>query len=311
MQLPPIAATTIGSFPRPSWLAQNERSRAVFRLEGAELKQAQDDATALSIHNQERIGLDLLVRRRAAAHRLYQSCPRVFDGIDLEHEAVKTIYRRREQPRPVPRVVGKITRRRQAIVEDLRFAKAQTNKPIKMDVPGPMTVVDSTLDEFYKGDEAAMAMDVAAAINEELRDLQAAGCDVLEIDEPAMTRYHEKVFAYGAKALDRCLEGITVPTVVHLCYGYPGGAGRQHEYEYPELLEELMKTKIGGFGVEFARSGYDPAVLVDRQRPHRHVRLRRSRAMRRCRQWRQVAERVRRRSNTSSRKISGSPPTAA
>ena len=107
-----------------------------------------------------------------------------------------------------------------------------------------------------------MAMDVAAALNEELRDLQAAGCDVLEIDEPAMTRYHEKVFAYGAKALDRCLEGITIPTVVHLCYGYPGGAGQQHEYEYPELLEELMKTKIGGFGVEFARSNYDPAVLA-------------------------------------------------
>src|SRR4030095_3892609 len=76
-----------------------------------------------------------------------------------------------------------------------------------------------------------------------------------------MTRYHEKVFAYGAKALDRCLEGIHVPTVVHLCYGYPGGAGHQHEYEYPELLEELMKTRIGGFGVEFARSNYDPAVL--------------------------------------------------
>jgi 5-methyltetrahydropteroyltriglutamate--homocysteine methyltransferase len=129
-----------------------------------------------------------------------------------------------------------------------------------MDLPGPMTVVDSTVDEFYK-DEAVMAMDVAAALNEELRDLQAAGCDVIELDEPAMTRYHEKVFAYGAKALDRCLEGITVPTVVHLCYGYPGGAGHQHEYEYPELLEELMKTKIGGFGVEFARSGYDPAVL--------------------------------------------------
>ncbi|HEX9786474.1 MAG TPA: 5-methyltetrahydropteroyltriglutamate--homocysteine methyltransferase, partial [Candidatus Binatia bacterium] len=161
----------------------------------------------------------------------------------------------------VPRIVGKIKRRGPAIVDDLLFAKSQTTKPIKMDVPGPMTVVDSTLDEFYK-DEAAMAMDVAAALNEELRDLQAAGCDVIEIDEPAMTRYHEKVFAYGAKALDRCLEGITVPTLLHLCYGYPGGAGQQHEYEYPELLEELMKTKIGGFGVEFARSNYDPAVLA-------------------------------------------------
>jgi 5-methyltetrahydropteroyltriglutamate--homocysteine methyltransferase len=260
MQLPTIATTTIGSFPRPNWLAQNERSRAVFRLEGAALKEAQDDATALSIHTQERIGLDLLSDGEQRRTGFINHILAAFEGIDLEHEAVKTIYRRREQPRPVPRVFGKIKRRTPAIVEDLRFARAQTNKPIKMDVPGPMTVVDSTLDEFYE-DEAAMAMDVAAALNEELRDLQAAGCDVLEIDEPAMTRYHEKVFAYGAKALDRCLEGITVPTVVHLCYGYPGGAGQQHEYEYPELLEELMKTKIGGFGVEFARSGYDPAVL--------------------------------------------------
>src|SRR5438552_13025001 len=76
-----------------------------------------------------------------------------------------------------------------------------------------------------------------------------------------MTRYHEKVFAYGSRALDRCLEGIRIPTIVHLCYGYPGGLSQQHQYEYPELLAELMKTKIGGFAVEFARSNYDPAVL--------------------------------------------------
>jgi 5-methyltetrahydropteroyltriglutamate--homocysteine methyltransferase len=129
-----------------------------------------------------------------------------------------------------------------------------------MAVPGPMTVIDSTLDETYH-DEPALAMDIAAAINAELRDLQAAGCEVLQIDEPAMTRYHEKVFAYGARALDRCLEGIHTPTLVHLCYGYPGGGERQHEYAYPELLEALMKTRISGFAVEFARSGYDPAVL--------------------------------------------------
>jgi 5-methyltetrahydropteroyltriglutamate--homocysteine methyltransferase len=261
MQLPIIAATTIGSFPRPTWLAQTDRSRALFRLEGAILKEAQDDATALSIHTQERIGLDLLSDGEQRRTGFINHILAAFNGVDLEHEAVKQIYRRREQPRPVPRVIGKISRRVPAIVEDLRFAKAQTSKPIKMDVPGPMTVIDSTLDEYYK-DEAAMAMDIAAALNQELRDLQAAGCDVLEIDEPAMTRYHEKVFAYGAKALDRCLEGIYVPTVVHLCYGYPGGAGQQHEYEYPELLTELMKTRIGGFGVEFARSGYDPAVLA-------------------------------------------------
>jgi 5-methyltetrahydropteroyltriglutamate--homocysteine methyltransferase len=179
-------------------------------------------------------------------------------------QGVKKIYRRREQNRLVPRVVGKVTRRSPVVLDDLRFAKTRTDKPIKMAVPGPMTVIDSTLDETYN-DETALAMDIASAINAELRDLQAAGCDVLQIDEPAMTRYHEKVFEYGARALDRCLEGITIPTVVHLCYGYPGtGTGaRQHEYEYPELLQELMRTKIGGFGVEFARSGYDPAVLAN------------------------------------------------
>ena len=106
-----------------------------------------------------------------------------------------------------------------------------------------------------------MAMDVAAAINAELLDLQAAGCDMFQLDEPAMTRYHEKVLAYGAAALDRCLQGVTVPTIVHLCYGYPGGAELQHHYTYPELLDRLMRTKISGFTVEFARSNYDPAIL--------------------------------------------------
>ena len=260
MQLPPVAATTIGSFPRPTWLAQTDRNRVSYRLEGATLKEAQDDATALSIHTQELIGLDLLSDGEQRRIGFINHVLAAFDGIDLEHEAVKRIYRRRDQPRPVPRIIGKIKRRTPAIIDDLGFARAHTSKPIKMDVPGPMTVVDSTLDEYYN-DEAAMAMDVAVALNEELRDLQAAGCDVLEIDEPAMTRYHEKVFSYGAKALDRCLEGIHIPTVVHLCYGYPGGLSQQHEYEYPELLKELMKTRIAGFGVEFARSGYDPGVL--------------------------------------------------
>lgn len=260
MQLPPVATTTVGSFPRPAWLASTERSRVTFLLEGAALRQAQDDATALNIHAQEQIGLDLLTDGEQRRTGFIDHILAAFDGIDLQQLAVKKIYRRREQERPVPRIVGKVKRRTAAILDDFRFAKAQTLRPIKMAVPGPMTVIDSTLDETYK-DEPALAMDIAAAINAELRDLQVAGCDVLQIDEPAMTRYHEKVFAYGARALDACLEGIHVPVIVHLCYGYPGGAGQQHEYEYPELLQELMKTRIGGFSVEFGRSNYDPAVL--------------------------------------------------
>jgi 5-methyltetrahydropteroyltriglutamate--homocysteine methyltransferase len=260
MQLPAIAATTVGSFPRPSWLAERNRSEVRFRLAGPLLREAQDDATAVTIHAQERIGLDLLTDGEQRRPHFINHILAAFNGIDLVKLGVKKIYRRREQDHLVPRIVGKVQRRVGAVVDDLRFAKAQTDKPIKMAVPGPMTVIDSTLDETYK-DETSLAMDIAAAINAELRDLQTAGCDVLQIDEPAMTRYHEKVFGYGARALDRCLEGIHTPTLVHLCYGYPGGGSRQHEYEYPELLEALMKTRIGGFAVEFARSGYDPAVL--------------------------------------------------
>ena len=260
MQLPPIATTTVGSFPRPSWLADHERSQVKFRLEGARLAEALDDATVVILRQQEVIGLDLLTDGEQRRPHFINHILASFDGIDLVKQGLKSVYRRRAQERRVPRVIARIKRRSPAALADVRFAKAHTDRPIKMAVPGPLTVVDSTLDEAYD-DEEALALDVAAAINLELLDLQEAGCDVLQIDEPAMTRYHEKVHAYGARALDRCLEGIRVPTIVHLCYGYPGGAGQQHEYEYPDLFEQLMTTRIGGFAVEFGRSRYDPAVL--------------------------------------------------
>jgi 5-methyltetrahydropteroyltriglutamate--homocysteine methyltransferase len=187
-----------------------------------------------------------------------------WDGIDLEKQSPKSIRRRIGVERPVPTVVGQVKRRQAAVVEDLKFAKAQASRPVKMAVPGPMTVVDTTYDAAY-GNEEALAMDVAAALNSELLDLQAAGCDMVQIDEPAMTRYHEKVAAYGLRALDRCLEGVHIPSIVHLCYGYPGTGPKQHEYLYDDLLPLLMQTRIGGFSVEFARSGYDPAVLAQCQ----------------------------------------------
>jgi 5-methyltetrahydropteroyltriglutamate--homocysteine methyltransferase len=231
-----------------------------FRLEGDALREAQDDATRIILSEQERAGLDLLTDGEQRRPQFIYHVLSSMDGFDFARRHAKSIRRRSDVERMVPRVVGPIRRRAPAVIDDLRFAKAQTSKPIKMAVPGPVTVVDSTYDEFYK-DEAALAMDVAAALNQELRELEAAGCDVIQIDEPAMTRYHEKAAAYGVRALDRCLEGITIPTIIHLCYGYPGGGKRQHEYEYPELISLLMKSRIGGFSLEFARSGYDPALL--------------------------------------------------
>src|SRR5205823_2806974 len=130
------------------------------------------------------------------------------EGIDLTQRRMKVIRRNRSgRERDVPTVVGKVRRTGPIVVDDLRFAKSHTDLPVKMTVPGPLSAVDSTYDEAY-GDEAALAMDIAAAINEEILALQAAGCDVVQIDEPAMTRWHEKTAAYGARALDRCLDGV-------------------------------------------------------------------------------------------------------
>ena len=260
MNLEPLTTTSIGSLPRPTWLAVTDRSRASFNFQGDALRQAQDDATIVALREQEALGIDVVTdgeQRREGF--IFHMC-RTWDGIDLVNLKEKSTYRRRNTPRIVPRVTGKLKRRSPATVEDVTFAKAYTDRPVKMALAGPMTVIDSSLNEHY-GDEGEMAMDVAGAINAELLDLQAAGCDMFQLDEPAMTRYHEKVLAYGAAALDRCLQGVTVPTIVHLCYGYPGGAELQHHYTYPELLDRLMRTKISGFTVEFARSNYDPAIL--------------------------------------------------
>ena len=260
MDLGPLATTSVGSFPRPVWLADVDRSRAEFRLEGAALAEAQDDATLVILREQEELGLDLLTDGEQRRESFVWYLPASWDGIDANELGEKEIYRRRVAPRRVPRITGPVRRTASLMVPDLTFAKSHTARPVKMALPGPMTVIDSTLNQAYD-DEGALALDIAKALNAEMRELQDAGCDVLQLDEPAMTRYHEKVFDYGAEALDTCLEGITVPVIVHLCFGYPGGAGLQHEYEYPELLAALMETRIGGFAVEFGRSTFDPAVL--------------------------------------------------
>jgi 5-methyltetrahydropteroyltriglutamate--homocysteine methyltransferase len=260
MPFGPLATTSVGSFPRPTWLAYTKRNQLTFRLEGDALAEAMDDATALVIREQEQLGLDLLTDGEMRRATFVFHIAGQWGGVDAENLVVKKIYRNREANRLVPRITGKISRRAPAAVDDLRIAKSHTRRPIKMAVPGPMTVIDSAANEYYR-DEEELAFDVAAVVNAELRDLQEAGADVLQIDEPAMTRYHDKVRAYGAKVLDRCLDGITVPTIVHLCYGYPGGGALQHQYEYEDLLPMLVETRIGGFTVEFGRSAFDPKVL--------------------------------------------------
>lgn len=260
MQLPPFATTGIGSLPRPSWLAESQHTRVAFTTRAEHHREACDDATVLALRLQEHVGLDVVTDGEQRREGFIFHIAGQWDGIDTVTLGAKSIYRKRVGTRMVPRITAKVQRRAPAAVEDTAFARANTSRPLKMAVPGPMTVIDSSTNEAY-GDEAELAMDIAAALNAELCEMQAAGADVLQIDEPAMTRYHDKLRDYGARALDRCLEGITVPTLVHLCYGYPGTGVPQHEYEYTGVLPELMRTRISGFTVEFGRSGFDPAVL--------------------------------------------------
>jgi 5-methyltetrahydropteroyltriglutamate--homocysteine methyltransferase len=259
----PIMPTTVGSFPRPATLFEpvpGERASVVrFTMEGEALTRAQDEAVLAVIRDQEDSGLELIGDGEQRRTNFINHILAAWDGIDFENRAMRTI-RRGNVERLVPTITGKVTRREQAAVEDVRFLKAHSNRPVKVDVPGPMTSIDSTFDAAY-GNESELSMDIAISLNAELRELQEAGADVIQIDEPAMTRWHEKVEAYGAQALDRAIEGITVPTIVHLCYGYPGFGGQQHEYTYPELLDMLMDTRISGFSVEFARSAYPAEVL--------------------------------------------------
>lgn len=261
MPFGPLATTSIGSFPRPSWLGQTSRSRVDFRLSEDALAEALDDATRLILLEQEALGLDILTDGEQRRKGFIFHVAGAWDGIDTQNLTRKLVYRNRASEHMVPRVIGKVAHHTiSPVVDELRFAKAHTQRPVKMQVPGPMTVIDSSVNESY-GREEDLAMDIATALNRDLLDLQAAGCDLLQIDEPAMTRYHDKVRNYGAAALDRCLDGVKVPAIVHLCYGYPGGDSRQYQYEYAELLPVLMRTRIGGFTVEFGRSPFDPEVL--------------------------------------------------
>jgi 5-methyltetrahydropteroyltriglutamate--homocysteine methyltransferase len=260
MQFGPLTTTSVGSLPRPAWLADTKRNALAFRLSGEALAEAMDDATILALAEQDELGLDIVTDGEMHRTHFIFHVASAWDGVDTQTLVNKEIYRNRTANRMVPRITGRIAWRQAAGLDDLRLAKAHTSRPVKMAVPGPMTVIDSAANEFYR-DEAELAFDIAAALNAEPRALQTAGCDVLQLDEPAMTRYHDKVRAYGADALNRCLDGITVPTIVHLCYGYPGGGSLQHQYRYEDLLPRLMETRIGGFHVEFGRSTFDPKVL--------------------------------------------------
>jgi 5-methyltetrahydropteroyltriglutamate--homocysteine methyltransferase len=258
--------TLVGSYPQPEWLIDRQklagrfpprvRARELWRVPEAYLAEAQDDATLLAIRAQEQAGLDIItdgeIRRESYSNRFATA----LEGVDIDNPG--SALDRSGHPNPVPRVVGKIRRKHPVEVEDLRFLKRHTRKPTKITVPGPFTMSQQAQNDYYKSEEEA-AMDYAAAVNEEIRDLFAAGADVVQIDEPYMQARPEKARQYGLKALNRALEGIQGATAVHICFGY-AAIIHQRPSGY-SFLPELAGSPVRQISIETAQSNLDTAVL--------------------------------------------------
>jgi len=255
----------VGSYPQPDWLIDRARlSKMVPRvrmddlwlIDSKGLEAKQDEATLLAIRDQEKAGLDVITdgeqRRESYSNRFATA----LEGVDTKNPG--TTLNRSGKPIPVPRVTGKIRRRYPVELRDLQFLRANTKRIVKMTVPGPFTMSKQAQNEFYKSDEA-MALDYAAAVNEEVKDLFAAGADVVQIDEPWMQQHPERAREYGLKALDRALDGVAGTIAVHLCFGY---AAVVHDKPTGySFLSELEGSRAKQISIEAAQPGLDLKVL--------------------------------------------------
>ena len=259
--------TLVGSYPQPDWLIDRKklagrfpprvRAKELWRIPEPWLAQAQDDATVAAIKAQEDAGLDIItdgeIRRESYSNRFATA----LDGVDIDNPG--TALDRSGHPNPVPRIIGRIRRRHPVEVEDLKFLRRHTSRMVKITVPGPFTMSQQAQNDYYQTGEEA-AMDYASAVNEEIRDLFAAGADIVQIDEPYMQARPEKARQYGLKALVRALDGVQGTTAVHICFGY---AAVIHERPSGySFLPELAGCGCNQVSVETAQSGLDCAVLA-------------------------------------------------
>jgi 5-methyltetrahydropteroyltriglutamate--homocysteine methyltransferase len=221
------------------------------------LEEAQDDATVLAIRDQERAGLDIITDGEARRESYSNRFATALEGVDIENPG--TALDRSGHPNPVPRVVGKVRRKHPVQLRDLAFLRANTDRPVKMTVPGPFTMSQQAQNDAYETEEA-LALDYAAAVNEEIKDLFAAGADVVQIDEPYMQARPEKARQYGVAALTRALDGVTDTTAVHICFGY---AAIIHERPSGySFLPELAAVPTQQVSIETAQSNLDTSVLT-------------------------------------------------
>jgi 5-methyltetrahydropteroyltriglutamate--homocysteine methyltransferase len=265
---PLLPTSLVGSYAQPDWLIDRAklagrfpprvRAQELWRVDPEYLAQAQDDATLLAIRAQEDAGLDIITDGEIRRESYSNHFATALDGVDIDNPG--TALDRSGHPNPVPRIAGPIRRPRPIEVDDLRFLRRHTDRTIKMTVPGPFTMSQQAQNDHYPDAEAA-AMGYAAAVNAEIRDLFAAGADIVQIDEPYMQARPDAARAYGLAALNAALDGVTGTTAVHLCFGY---AAIIHERpEGYSFLPELAGCPVDQISIETAQSGLDLGVLSD------------------------------------------------
>ena len=263
-----LSTTVVGSYPQPDWLVDRAllskgvprvRLTDLWRVPEPWLEQAQDDATIVAIRDQERAGIDTItdgeMRRESYSNRFATA----LDGIDNENPAV--ITNRRGAKTEVPRVVGRIRRTRPVERRDMEFLRRNTDRQAKITLPGPFTMAQQAMNEFYK-DADEMIMDFAAAVNEEARDLEKAGADVIQLDDPWLRNDPDAAKRIAVKALDRALEGLKVTTAVHLCFGYAQVVGSDKPSGY-SFLPQLADSRAQQISIEAVQPKLDLGVLDD------------------------------------------------
>ena len=257
----------VGSYPQPDWLIDRARlagrfpprvrARELWRVAPEHLEQAQRDATVLAIRAQELAGLDIVTDGEQCRESYSNRFATALDGVDIDNPG--TALDRSGQPNPVPRITGPVRRRRPVEVDDLAFLRANTGRVAKMTVPGPFTMAQQAQDDHY-GSTESLALAYAEAVNEEVRDLFAAGADIVQLDEPYLQARPEPARQYGVKAINRALDGVTGTTAVHLCFGYAAIIhDRPSGYSF---LPELAGCRCDQVSIETAQSGLDCSVLA-------------------------------------------------